>query len=150
MTVVEYLEQIEKIDDSIKSLEEHLKELRDEYVGIQAIRYDREKVDSTPGNTFEEKMIKYLTVTEELQAEILDKKADLWKIRNEIEQQIEGLPKRLHIEILRQHYVYHYNFRIVASRLNYSYDRIIHAHRDAIEIFAHIYNMPSGLKDSIQ
>lgn len=137
MTARQYLKQIERCLENIKARDKKLEELRDEMnlSGVQGIRYDRDKVQTSATNTFEDRYIKYLEKSEKLRIEALDEREEYIRLRDQIEREIESLIDLRYVKILRRKYIYVWNYRQICDELNYDYAYARSLNMDALDAF---------------
>lgn len=137
MTARQYLRQIERCLEEIKARDRMLEELRDEMnlSGVQGIRYDKDKVQTSLTNTFEERFIKYLEKSEKLRIEALEEREEYIRLKGQIEKEIESLIDLRYVKILRRKYVYIWSYRQICDELNYDYDYARSLNSDAVDAF---------------
>ena len=138
MTVKEYLSQIRKLDDVIAYKEAQRKELLEEMASIQAIAYDKDRVQSSASA---DGMINKMIRLDEMACELEDTMIERAKKRAEITTQITLMPNGTYMQILFKRYVEMQKFEQIALDMNYSYDRVRHLHQEACETFGEIYNI---------
>ena len=135
MTAKEYLSKIQADRAILESLEEKIEELRHQATGVKAIVYDKDRVQTTPENRFEEIMAR------------LDAEIEKWtkmKLRYEkevrkITEQIAGLGRADYVDILRLRYINDMPLSDIADRICLSFGRTAHLHGEALEAFRRKY-----------
>lgn len=140
MTAKEYLMKIQIHKRSIESIQQKIEMLYNEAVGIKAIVYDKDHVQTSPDNRFEEMMIR------------IDAECSKWvrmRIRYEREvrkrvNQINKLGNPDYSELLMLRYVdledgRQRSLEEIAYRMHKSYPRIKHMHGEALEAFRRKY-----------
>lgn len=141
MTAKEYLSQLRRIDVRITQLIDEQTGLRS-LMEMQAVRTDTERVQTSPGNTQEERIIKYIDLDWQITRTIDEYVNQKHKIISEIHQ----LNNSLFIQVLYLHYVpdgKHRTRRLeeIADLLTktngqaYSIDYINHVHGWALKEF---------------
>lgn len=140
MTAKEYLMKIQIHKRSIESIQQKIEMLYNEAAGIKAIVYDKDHVQTSPDNRFEEMMIR------------IDAECSKWvrmRIRHEREvrkrvNQINKLGNPDYSELLMLRYVdlddgRQRSLEEIAYRMHKSYPRIKHMHGEALEAFRRKY-----------
>lgn len=140
MTAKEYLMKIQIHKRSIESIQQKIEMLYNEAAGIKAIVYDKDHVQTSPENRFEEMMIR------------IDAECGKWvrmRIRYEREvrkrvNQINKLGNPDYSELLMLRYVdledgRQRSLEEIAYRMHKSYPRIKHMHGEALEAFRRKY-----------
>lgn len=139
MTVKEYLQRIRKNNVRINQLQREIDRLRAEVVYIPGIDYSRDRVQSSgDGSTSVNKTIERLYDMEIKLDKIIDRYVDE---KAKIITEIQGLDKTEHIELLYLRYVANKKFEEIACEMNYSYNRAIHIHGEALSAFDKKYNI---------
>lgn len=132
MNAQKYLQQIKVLDTKIKQKEEQIAFLKEAASCSGAIRYDKDKVQtSCSDSTLEKRIIEYMT----LEQEVEEQKLHLAKIRNIIIEQIHDLTDDRYINVLFKRYVEIKTYELIAVEMNYSFDYVKELHRDALEDF---------------
>lgn len=141
MTAKEYLMKIQIYRRSIESIQQKIEMLYNEAAGIKAIVYDKDHVQTSPENRFEDAMIR------------IDAESQKWarmRIRYEREvrkrvDQISKLGNPDYSELLMLRYVdlkedgRQRSLEEIAYRMSKSYQRIRHMHGEALEAFRRKY-----------
>lgn len=138
MTAKEYLGEIRRLTGIIEELERSMEILQDDIEGIKGIQYDKDKVmTSASGDAMLNKIIRL----EQLSEEIGDTMIERAKKRAHITTQITLMPNRNYMQLLFKRYVEFKRFEQIAVEMNYSYDRIVHIHSEALQDFEERYDM---------
>ena len=145
-SVIIFDRRIRHKERDIDILKAKLEELLTAAAGVQAIRYDVDKVTSSGTNTIEDTMIKVADAMEQLELE-LQELSDIiqnyQQSRTEIIEQIEHLDddndRKTYSELLYRRYVNDMTLEEIAVEMNYSYPYIKHAHGWALSKFQKKY-----------
>lgn len=141
MKAKELLGRIPQHRKEIVSINERIETLYAEAAGIKAIIYDKDRVQTSSTNKMEELFIR------------IDEEAEKWvkerlKLEREIRvrtEQIKGLDKPTHVEILYWRYIKcdqngdPYPLEYIAYKMHLTYDRTRHLHGEALEAFRRKY-----------
>lgn len=121
MTAKEYLSQLKGLSESIRARKERVEELRGRCESVGAIRYDKDKVQSSSNNLQEEMLAKLIDLQVELQEEMLAYE----KKKNEIIRAIEKLSNVTHRAVLVMRYCEGKSWERISEELhlNYGYAR---------------------------
>lgn len=136
MTAKEYLSQIRKAEIMIRIRAAELQKLKENTAYISAIRYDKVRVQTSPGGSG---IGKDVEESVSLQLDIEKRIRKLTKKRHDIINQIEGLENPNHIELLKLKYIDDERFEAIACSMGYSYGRIVHMHGEALQAFGRKY-----------
>lgn len=153
MKAKEYLRKIQIVDSIISAKMKEVDKLSTKVeslltiaAGVQAIRYDKDKVQSSTSNKIEDNMIRVSEATEELNRSIreLENSINQYKrIRRRITTQIElmgaGEGNILYSEVLYRRYVLYMSFEQIAVDMGYSYQHILRIHGLALKKFQEMY-----------
>ena len=135
MTAKEYLSKIQTYRHMMQTYADRIEELYHEATGIKAIVYDKDRVQVSPGNRFEELMVR------------IDAEAEKWakaRMRYETEvrkrtEQIAGLDNELHAKVLTLRYVDGKRWEEIACIIGYSFRHVTRLHGQALGAFARQY-----------
>ena len=165
MTTKDYLKQIgkwqRKIDVMTAQSNARIQRQADELErlyhlasGLKAITYDKERVQVSPDNRLEAIYAKIETVSSKLSEMVIKEKLDLRKkvavYEDKIKviaDQIAGMDKADHAEILRLRYVEteedgrEMRLERIAVEMNRTFDRVRHLHGEALEEFRKKYEI---------
>ena len=132
MNAQKYLQQIKMLETKIKQKEEQIEYLKEAASGAGAIRYDKDKVQtSMTDSKLENLVIQYMTLEQEVQEQILH----LEQVRHRIIGEIQELHDDRYINVLFKRYVEIKSYELIAVEMNYSFDYVKELHRDALEDF---------------
>ena len=132
MTAKEYLEQIELLDIKIHQKEEELERVRETAGGAAAIRYDKDRVQtSVMADAVERNVLKII----DLEEKIFQQKLQLTTLRNNIIDQIQDLEDPRYIQILYLRYVNYEKFEKISLDMNYDYTYTRSLHGEALGMF---------------
>ena len=143
MTAKEYLSKIQTYRQTMQMYADRIEELYHEAAGIKAIVYDKDRVQVSPENRFEQIMAK------------IDAEARKWaraRLRYEKEvrkrmEQVAGLERADYAEILRLRYVdiskdgRPLTLEQIACTMHLSFYRVAHLHGEALQAFDRKYNV---------
>ena len=134
-----YLSQIAYMRKDVARIALQVDKIRHDVTGIRAIVYDKDRVQVSPVNTFEEQMVRLDEITEAY-AEKLAQMHEAIQIR---EDQIRNMPKAAHREILTERYLRYRKKSLerIADEMHMSHDWVRHLHTEALVEFAKIYNL---------
>lgn len=118
MTGKEYFENIKKTIDKRRSLNRHLSDLRANLTAVGGFDYSKDRVQSSPKNTQEEKIIKLL----DAQAQYYEMIADCSQMIMEAEERLSELSAPEYAEVIRMYYLEnkHYTYEIIGEKMRYS------------------------------
>lgn len=133
MTAKEYLSETNNYRRILRSIELEIEEVRHQSEQIKAIRYDKDRVQSSPsGSAMDEYMIrldelsgKYITNVIKLRAEI-DKRKRM----------IDALTNPTHAQILRLRYINGLKWKSICVEMGYTFRHITKLHGYALQTFA--------------
>lgn len=137
MTAKEYLKKVHDMRRRQDRLLERLIELKEQAQGIKAITYDKDRVQTSPVNRFEELMVRLADLETRYAFAIARYNTEI----QQIEAQIESLDNADYEEVLRLRYLVktpNYKPMLleeVALRMHKSYPRVKHLHGEALEAF---------------
>lgn len=135
MTAKTYLSQLEVIDTMINQDLDRLDEIKTIACSSGGIDYKDRVQASTAGDTISNLVIRYMTLTEVITAEI----DDFIDTKTRIIQEIRGLRHRNHIDILYKIYVQYKSVKTAAYEMGVSYQYARRLHQDAIRLFEDAY-----------
>lgn len=137
MTAEQYLQQIQILDVQIQQDMERLDELKNRAKGVTAIRYDKDKVQTSPSDRLCSDVCSIVTLDERITVEI-DKLCDAKQL---IIRQIRGLKDAVYIQILYKVYVQYKTLKVAGMEIGISYTTVLQKHRDALTVFASQYDL---------
>jgi hypothetical protein len=127
----QYLNQLRNLDLKIEQKKEELSMLQNEITAGGGIDYARDRVQSSPQNTQEDRICRYIGLAEEIEEEI----SDYTGIRHRIIGEIHLMKNERHMVVLYKRYVEFKGFGAIAREINFSYEYVRHLHRDALRAF---------------
>ena len=124
MKAKDYLGQIRKLKRLIRCKEEQITELRESLLFLSAITYDRDKVQTSPGDTLPDQVGKLVELENEYKrtVEAYQRKKD------EILKMIASLDNPLYEHVLILRYVNGCGLEEIADDLTHDYSYIRHVH----------------------
>lgn len=131
MRAKEYLSTIERMELDIRAKRERLREVENRCKNVGAIRYDKDKVQSSVKNRHEEMMARYLDMQMELEEEILA----LERKKNEIVAQLERMSNPIFKVMLMMKHCEGKNWEQIAEELHFSYGYVRNMSKKAYEAF---------------
>ena len=131
MTAKEYLLQIKEQRNDILNQEEYIQRLRDS-LGVAGIRYDKERVQSSPEP---DKFAKIFGQIFEEEEKLQQMKDDLALTRVKIINQIHQIEDSKHQKVLYIVYVDGKNLKKAAQAMCFSYDYVKEIHIAALQAF---------------
>lgn len=132
-----YLLQIRRLEEMIGQKQMQLSELEEMATSGGAIRYDKDKVvTQLRTDTLENRVIRYVDLTAEIQQNI----RDYILLKNSIINEIHQLEDVRYITILHDYYVDDRDMMEIALKLGYSYYHTVRLNREALEEFWRKHN----------
>ena len=132
MTAQQYLEGIERAERKIEVINRRLEELRTRAEGVGAIRYDKDRVQTSPQNTMPDAVIKLCEIEDKYREAVI--RAEVYK--HEAQRRVNALADARYIAILTARYVDRLTWEGVGERTSYSPDHAIRLHREALRAFS--------------
>ena len=135
MTAKEYLRQLYIMRRQLRSIRMKLEELQLEAVGIGAIRYDKERVQTSPEDYLPGSVSDLLDVEKKYQRMIV-------RYHTAVQQRIrmiEKLDNPTYIRILTLRYCDGLSFDKIAVEMNYTYRHVLRLHGNALSAFGRRY-----------
>lgn len=146
MTAYDYLSQYGILLKRVNYLEARATNLRYEYnlAGVTGIRYDKDKIISSPSNTFESKMAKYLDAIDEIVDEYYQQKIQAERTLMEINDKLLELAlkyprKKGTVEVLRLRYLKGLRYEQIAVETCYDFDYVRRLNADGLTLFYETY-----------
>ena len=135
MTAKEYLSKIQTYRETMETYAQKIEELYSKARGLKAIVCDKDRVQVSRGNPFEEIMVQ------------IDEEAEKWakaRIRYEKEvrkrtEQIAGMDNGLHARILTLRYIEGKRWEEIACIIGYSFRHVTRLHGKALSEFSKKY-----------
>lgn len=133
MNARDYLKKIKHNALKIRALQDQLEELKAGQVYMDAITYDKERVQSS--GSMESKYILQSQKIISLQQDITKLIEEYHAEKQYIVEQINELGDELYAEILYKRYVLYKSMADIANDMGYSESYINHCHLDALKLF---------------
>lgn len=137
MTTKEWLSRARNIDVEINEL---LKEQQQAFESVTGAvpAANGERVQSSGGNTYENRLINYAAYSEKIDARI----DELYAVKQEIEAAIEQVGDSTLRAILIMRYLRFYTWEKIAVEINYNYTHLVHrVHPKALKAVEQYTNM---------
>lgn len=136
MNARQYLEQLEALDSKIQIDKELLQEKKIKATGGGAIRYDKDKVQSSlTGSKMETDVCNYVDFEQTIELRI--KKYE--KAKEKIVDQIKALNVSAYIDILFKVYVQYKTLKVAGDEMGKSYKYVRDKHIEALKEFERIH-----------
>lgn len=132
----EYLEQLKVIDTKIDQKVEELDDLMTSATSTGAIDYSKDRVQTSPRNTQELKICRYVDLNAEINKEI-DEFVD---IKRKVIKEIQDLNVDHYIKILFKVYVQYKTVKDSAAEMGMSYRYVQEIHKKALIAFEKRYS----------
>lgn len=139
MNAKTYLRQIKWCEIKIDQRKIQLHSMGGNYTYIQGLDYSRDRVQTSPQDAMAEKVVRELSRMEKRRNEILQLIAGFEDLRNKIINQIQGMDRAEHGQLLFKIYVEHKDLLIVSREMGYAYQSIANMHGQALQAFAAKY-----------
>lgn len=136
MTAKEYLRQIRRIDVHIDHLLKERDELERAQTFLRSPQIDGDRVQTSPSG--DPPWMGYIIKWEELTNQIGEEWDRLIEKRQTIVAQINTLTDARYSNLLYKRYVENKRWGRIAREMNYSVDRILHLHGEALGVFQQI------------
>ncbi len=138
MKAKEYLQRLKKLDTIINQKIKEIDNLKDMCTSVSSFDYSMDKVQTSfnKDSSYVKIMDRICDLQDELNMDI-DKFIDE---RHKIINQIQGLSKSKHIEMLFKRYVEYKNIDIIATEMRVSYTYAVELHGFALQEFRKTYN----------
>lgn len=142
MTAKQYLNRAHRLRRRMAALELEEEKLRTQVEGLRAIVYDKDRVQTSVVNRFNDLMADLI----EIEKDYARTSAWCAKYVRIIEDQISALDNDRHVDILRLRYIEEKNGRQmtieeIRKEMKLSYDRARHLHGEAIRAFDKKYHV---------
>lgn len=147
MTAKEYLEQIKHKDVIINNMIHEKEFLMNEMCGVKAVRYDLDKVQSSPDG---DRMATIMAEIEEKEEEINRQIDDLCDFRLQVTRLINALQDEKHISVLYKRYVQFQTWGQIAGDLQYTDRHVMRLHGAALDAFYKKYHKKLNLSKRCQ
>lgn len=136
LSAKQYLEQLKVIDTKINQKMEELDNLMINATSTGAIDYSKDRVQTSPRNTQEMKICKYVDLDKEINREI-DEFVD---IKRKVIKEIQDLNVDHYVKILFKVYVQYKTIKDTAIEIGMSYQYVRELHKKALIAFEERYS----------
>lgn len=137
MTAEQYLRQIEVLDIQIQQDIEQLEELKVRARGVGAIRYDRNRVQTSPSDRLCSDVCSIVTMDQKINDEI----DHFYDAKQLIIKQIRGIRDPDLMQILYKRYVQYKMLKTIAMEMGISYNTVLAKHQKALAQFEVSYDL---------
>lgn len=120
MTASEYLGQVEVLNVRIDQKRKELERIQNEAYGVKGMRYDTDRVQTSPVDHMPDMVIRCIELESEIQKDI-ERNIEF---RHRIIYQIQGLPDIRHVQVLYSKYVELKDNSDIASEMSYAEDYV--------------------------
>lgn len=120
MKADEYLDQVRILSVRIDQKKDELMRVHGEAEGIKGMRYDLDKVQTSPSDHMPDMIIRCIELEKEIQRDIIRNQ----EFRHKIINQIQNLPDVRHVQVLYSKYVELKDNSEIASDLHYAEDYV--------------------------
>lgn len=124
MKAKEYLGQIRKLKRLIRCKEEQITELRESLLFLSAITYDRDKVQTSPGDTLPDQVGRLVEMESEYRRLVERYQAN----KDKAIALINSVDNELYAAVLTYRYIDGMRLDEIANALNYDFNYIRHVH----------------------
>ncbi len=137
MTAKEYLSEIGNLRRRADVIRKRIADLNEDMTTIGAIEYDRDRVQTSPANRQEDKVIKIVDIKTQYEDEL----AQCYELEKEIIERINKLSKQIYVDILIRRFVelkpnnQMHTLGWIADEMGYSEDWIKHQYGLALTEF---------------
>lgn len=128
MTTKEWLSRGRGIDAEIRGIRERIERTRAQMLRITA-EYSGERVQSSPGNTQERRIVRCLDYIAELERQ----EAHLWEIRREIAAAVGQVRDNARRRLLQYRYLDNLTWEAIAARMSYDTRQVFRIHGQALK-----------------
>ena len=132
MTAKEYLMQIHRLDEDIKSNRRRIEELKYSIGGIRAIDYAGDKVS---GSNDPDPMASQIAQLVDLERKVNAETVDLQKAKDKIINEIRHIEDTRYVTLLTRRYVDCERWEQIAVDMNESIRHVFRIHGDALKAF---------------
>lgn len=133
MTAEEYLMQVELLDVQIQQDIERLDELRNSAKGVSAIRYDKDRVQTSAAG---DRLCADVCAIVGMEQRINDEIDRFYNAKERIISEIRGIRDADAVQILYKRYVQFKNLKQISAEMGRGYTTILQKHHDALVLFA--------------
>ena len=136
MNAKQYLGQLEALDARITNTEEHIADLKLKASGGGAIRYDKDRVQTSMTDSKLERDVVDYVALEQKHEELI---RNYTQAKEKIIEQINGLDAPAHIKILFHVYVKYESLRQTSREISMCYASVKEKHNEALKDFEKKY-----------
>ncbi len=129
MTGKEYLSEYRRLKGRIKTKEDQLQELRSSIESLRAIRYDKDRVQSSPDS---DPMLEGMIRIEDKSNAIAKDITALTDLGDDIVHRIDRMHSPALMDLLMRRYIKGDSFEQIAVSMGYSYKTTLNYHGDAL------------------
>ena len=142
MTASEYLGQVEVLNVRIDQKRKELERIQNEAYGVKGMRYDTDRVQTSPVDHMPDMVIRCIELEEEIRKDI-ERNIEL---RHQIIYQIQGMPDLKHVQLLYKKYVELKTNPEIAGEMNMAEDTVRKIHTKALQEFTRVYGQRSFVR----
>lgn len=142
MTASEYLGQVEVLNVRIDQKRKELERIQNEAYGVKGMRYDTDRVQTSPVDHMPDMVIRCIELESEIQKDI-ERNIEF---RHRIIYQIQGMPDLKHVQLLYKKYVELKTNPVIAGEMDMAEDTVRKIHTKALQEFTRIYGERSFVR----
>lgn len=142
MTASEYLGQVEVLNVRIDQKRKELERIQNEAYGVKGMRYDTDRVQTSPVDHMPDMVIRCIELESEIQKDI-ERNIEF---RHRIIYQIQGMPDLKHVQLLYKKYVELKTNPEIAGEMNMAEDTVRKIHTKALQEFTRVYGQRSFVR----
>lgn len=142
MTASEYLGQVEVLNVRIDQKRKELERIQNEAYGVKGMRYDTDRVQTSPVDHMPDLVIRCIELESEIQKDI-ERNIEF---RHRIIYQIQGMPDLKHVQLLYKKYVELKTNPEIAGEMNMAEDTVRKIHTKALQEFTRVYGERSFVR----
>ena len=135
MTAKEFLQDIYKKRQALETTQNKIEQLRVSAEGVGAIRYDKDRVQTSPEDHMSEAVAQMVELENEYEHMILAYHKSII-LRTKM---IDGMDDPRYVRLLMLRYVDCLRFEEIACRMAYSWQHVLRLHGEALDAFARQY-----------
>jgi DNA-directed RNA polymerase specialized sigma subunit len=142
VTASEYLGQVEVLNVRIDQKRKELERIQNEAYGVKGMRYDTDRVQTSPVDHMPDMVIRCIELESEIQKDI-ERNIEF---RHRIIYQIQGMPDLKHVQLLYKKYVELKTNPEIAGEMNMAEDTVRKIHTKALQEFTRVYGQRSFVR----
>lgn len=142
MTASEYLGQVEVLNVRIDQKRKELERIQNEAYGVKGMRYDTDRVQTSPVDHMPDMVIRCIELESEIQKDI-ERNIEF---RHRIIYQIQGMSDLKHVQLLYKKYVELKMNPVIAGEMDMAEDTVRKIHTKALQEFTRIYGERSFVR----